>query len=66
MKAHRILIIALSAFYFGWKSGQKDKEKEIAGDDPCLIDVDGEMKKVPGVVCDIITESQSLLGRPWS
>ena len=61
----RILMIAFSAYYFGWKSGQKDKEKELAGEDPCLIDVNGEMKTVPRTVCDIITQSKSLLGGPY-
>lgn len=61
----RLIMIAFSAYYFGWKSGQRDKEKEIAGEDPCLIDVDGEMRTVPGAVCDIISQSKNLPGGPY-
>jgi len=55
-------MIAVSAFYIGWKKGQKEKETELTGAEPCIINVAGEDKKVPQSVCDIISRGQSLLG----
>ena len=52
----------LFALYFGWKAGQKDKERDIAGEDPCLVDINGERKPMPRAVCKIITASKGLLG----
>jgi len=60
-KGLRTLVLVLSATYMGWKMGQKDKEKEIAGEEPCMVDVGGVMKPVPRAICDTLAASKSML-----
>lgn len=59
----RLILGVVSAYYFGWKVGQKDKEKEMAGENPCLVNVGGELKQVPGAVCEMITSARGMLGK---
>lgn len=61
-KQAQMFAMAAFAFYTGWKAGQKDKELDIAGEDPCFVKVDGELKPMPRTVCKVIGASKGLLG----
>ena len=61
-KKLKLVIGALMLMHFAWKAGMKDKELDIAGEDPCLVNVNGVMKPMPRSVCKIIATGKGLLG----
>ena len=55
----RWIVLIGMAYYSGFKKGMEELENE----NPCIIDVGGEEKRVPQAVCDAMDQAKSLLGR---
>ena len=61
-KMIRLFLMGAALYYTGWKTGQKDKMRELTGEEPCIIEVGGEQKVAPQSACDAIARMRSLFG----